>query len=124
MIQRVRAAVRDELGMTALEVVISLMILATVLLGIAATTSTAARSLVSGRLDSENVAAIQYQAERLMSVDYDSLTTGSALVMGVECEWSVTGTDMKRVALVAKVTNGMGDTVKDTTLLVRLDPDR
>ena len=109
--------------MTALEVVVSLMILSTVLLGIAATTSTAAFSLVSGRVDAQNAAAIQYQAEKLMSLDYDSLKTGSGVVMGIACEWSVTGTDVKRVALVAKVTNGLGDTVKDTTIIVRSDPD-
>lgn len=109
-------------GMTALEVVVSLMILSTVLLGIAATTSTAARSLVSGRLDAENSAAIQYQAEQLISTDFDSLKSGSSVVMGVPFDWAVTGTDTKRVALVAEVTNGLGDTVKDTTIILRLDP--
>ena len=123
MTGRVGRAVRGTAGMTALEVVVSLMILSTVLLGIAATTSTAAFSLVSGRVDAQNAAAIQYQAEKLMSLDYDSLKTGSGVVMGIACEWSVTGTDVKRVALVAKVTNGLGDTVKDTTIIVRSDPD-
>jgi len=120
---RVGGAVRDTAGMTALEVVVSLMILSTVLLGIAATTSTAARSLVSGRVDAENAYAIQYQAEKLMSLDYDSLKTGSGVVMGIACEWSVTGTDVKTVQLVAKVTNGLGYAVKDTTIIVRSDPD-
>ena len=38
------AGIRDAAGMTAIEVVVSLVILSTVLLGIAATTSTAAKN--------------------------------------------------------------------------------
>ena len=64
----------------------------------------------------------QYQAEQLVSADFDSLQSGSSVVMGVPFDWSVTGTDTKRVALVAIFTNGLGDTVKDTTIILRPDP--
>lgn len=124
MTGRTRALVRDARGMTAIEVIVSLTILSTVLLGIAATTRTAARSLVAGRLDVENASAIQYQAEMLMAQPFDSLKSGSATVDGVPCSWAVSGTEIKTVELVANVTNAYGDVVADTTILFRVDPDR
>ena len=108
--------------MTAIEVVVALVILSTVLLGIAATTSTAAKSLTSGQRQVENAAAIQYQAELLLAVPFDSLANGTAQVEGVPLKWTVTGTTVKSVQLVATVTNGFGDTVPDTVTLIREDP--
>lgn len=110
--------------MTAIEVVVALVILSTVLLGIAATTSTAAKSLTAGQRQVENAAAIQYQAELLLALPFDSLASGSANVQGIPCKWSVTGTNPKSIQLVATVTNGLGDVVPDTVTLVRSDPDR
>jgi Tfp pilus assembly protein PilV len=110
--------------MTAIEVVVSLVILSTVLLGIAATTSTAAKSLTSGQRQVENSAAIQYQAEVLLSVPFDSLVNGTAKVQDIPFRWTVTGTNPKSVQLVATVTNGFGDVVPDTVTLVRTDPDQ
>lgn len=112
-----------ESGVSAIEVVVGLMILCTVLLGIAATTGTAARSLTSGRLSMENAAAIQYQVETLTAQHFDSLKSGTAKVGGVRCSWTVTGSDVKRVVLVARLLNSYGETVRDTTVLLRTDPD-
>ncbi len=109
--------------MTAIEVVVALVILSTVLLGIAATTSTAAKSLTSGQRQVENAAAIQYQAELLMAVPFDSLANGTAQVQGIPFTWTVAGTTVKSVQLVATVTNGFGEVVPDTVTLVRSDPD-
>ena len=81
--------IRNDAGMTAIEVVVALVILSTVLLGIAATTSTAAKSLTAGQRQVENSAAIQYQAETLLSVPFDSLASGTSRVQGVPCKWTV-----------------------------------
>lgn len=123
MIDRTRSTGCRESGVSAIEVVVGLMILSTVLLGIAATSTTAARSLSSGRLSMENAAAIQYQTETLMSLHFDSLTSGTSKVDGVRCTWAVSGSEVKRVVLEARFKNGYGDIVKDTTVLLRTDPD-
>ena len=118
-----RSLVASDWGVSAIEVVVGLMILSTVLLGIAAASGTAARSLSSGRLAIENAAAIQYQAETLMAEHFDSLKSGTARVDGVACSWTVSGTDIKRIVLEARFRNGYGKKVRDTTVLVRTDPN-
>ena len=102
---------------------VALTILAGALLSLAGAAALAARHLHSGRTDLNAWAASQSQAENLMALGFDNISSGSATVQGFPMQWSVSGTNPKKVLLEMDWTNGLGYLVKDTVVLYLAQPD-
>ncbi len=98
MIAALRRRLRDSRGFSSVEIMVSMMILASVVMGTAATSTTALHVASSGEEQSDMAAAVQYQLETLLQ-DYDALTSGSATVGDYAMKWEVTGTDPKKLEM-------------------------
>jgi Tfp pilus assembly protein PilV len=87
-----RNRIRGERGVALVEVIVGIMVLATLLLSLAAASGLAARQLYYSRRDMDLWSALQAQAE--------------------------SGTDPQVVTIVASWTNRAGQSVADTLVLV------
>ena len=121
--KRLLARLPDERGLSLVEVLVGIIILSVSLLGLAAAGGVAARQVRAGRADMHLWVAMQEQIEDLMRVGYDSVATNSAVVQGYPMNWTVTGTDPKRIDFVVQRTNGSGAAVEDTVILFLADPN-
>ena len=113
----------DEGGVSLVEVMIGIMILAVALLGLAAAGGVAARQVQSGRQDMSRWAAIQEQFEWIVARGYDNVTDSSSAVQGYPMTWTVTGTDPKKVILLMTRENFQGTTVQDTFITYLANPN-
>ncbi len=113
----------DEGGVSLVEVMIGIMILAVALLGLAAAGGVAARQVQSGRQDMSRWAAIQEQFEWIVARGYDNVTDSSSVVQGYPMTWTVTGTDPKKVILLMTRENFQGTTVQDTFITYLANPN-
>lgn len=93
-------------GFTLVEVMVALVILATGILGLAATTMYVVRQTTFGELTTERAAAMQSVLEQLRAMDYDSVDSGSDSVGAFTVNW--TTTNSSRSKLVTIVTVGPG----------------
>lgn len=113
----------DEGGVSLVEVMIGIMILAVALLGLAAAGGVAARQVQSGRQDMSRWAAIQEQFEWIVARGYDNVTDSSSVVQGYPMTWTVTGTNPKKVILLMTRENFQGTTVQDTFITYLANPN-
>ncbi len=113
----------DEGGVSLVEVMIGIIILAVALLGLAAAGGVAARQVQSGRQDMSRWAAIQEQFEWIVARGYDNVTDSSSVVQGYPMTWTVTGTDPKKVILLMTRENFQGTTVQDTFITYLANPN-
>ena len=113
----------DRRGISLVEILVALTILAGALLSLASAAGLASRQLLSGRTDLNAWAASQSQAEDLMSRDFDTISSGSATVHGYPMAWTVSGTNPKKVLVEVDWTNRSGRVVADTLVLYRAQPD-
>jgi prepilin-type N-terminal cleavage/methylation domain-containing protein len=118
-----RRRLKEEKGVSLIEVLIGVVILAIALLGLAAAGGVAARQVYNGRLDMARWAAIQEQIESLVAVGYDSISGGSGTVQGYPMTWTVTGTDPKEIMLVITRENYAKQTVQDTLITYMANPN-
>jgi Tfp pilus assembly protein PilV len=113
---------RDERGMSLVEVLLGVMLLSVVLLGLAGAGAYAARMSYRGRLDMRLGAAEQWAADSLRSAGWSKVQTGSGTVQGYPITWTVSGTNPKTVKLVAQWVSATRKTVKDTVVLFVANP--
>ena len=113
----------DERGLRLVEILVALTIMAGALMSLAGAGALAARHLNSGRTDVNAWAAAQSQAEDLMARGFDTISSGSSTVHGYPMQWTVSGTNPKKVLLEMDWTNGRGSVVKDTVVLYLAEPD-
>ena len=111
----------DRHGVSLIEVLLGLSILAIALLGLAAAGGVAARQVAAGRQDMRRWVAVQQQVETLIAQGYDSVTAGSAVVEGYPMRWTISGTQPKRVELISERYNFAHQLVEDT-IYVNLTP--
>lgn len=114
--------VRARRGLSLVEVMIAVVILAIAVLGLAGAAGWAAAQLHRSRLDLNAWAVLQAQVDSLSSVDYDKLADGSTVVSGYPLEWSVSGTNPKKLVLEVQ-SNLRGQVRSDTLVLYFSDPD-
>ncbi len=114
---------REERGVSLVELMVAVVILAVALLGLAGAGGVAAQQLRIGRTDMHRWAAVQQQMEELVRMGYDSVTTGAAVVQGYPMSWTVSGTNPKKVLFSVERTNLSDQLVKDTTVLYFADPN-
>jgi Tfp pilus assembly protein PilV len=113
-----RKRLRGERGVALVEVIVGIMVLATLLLSLAAASGLAARQLYYSRRDMDLWSALQAQAESLQWRGYGSIVDGSGTRQGYPMTWAVTGTDPEIVTIIASWTNRAGQSVADTLVLV------
>ena len=113
----------DERGVSLVELMVAVMILAVALLGLAGAGGVAAQQLQIGRKDMTRWTAAQQQIEELVRTGYDSVTTGSSVVQGYPMTWTVTGTNPKKILFTVQRTNNSDQVVLDTTVLYFADPN-
>ena len=101
---------RDERGIALVEIIVAIIILATVLLSLAAASGHAARQMYLSRQNMEVWSVLESQAESLMAVGYTGVTDGSAAVSGYPVSWTVVGTDPKTVTVLLTYTRRSGGT--------------
>ena len=96
----VRAPARA--GFTIIEVIIAMMILTIGVLGLAGTTAYFVRQVTQADLMTERVAAFQTIVDRMQSLPYDSITSGSDSVGIYAVSWSTVdnGSQNKTVTIV------------------------
>jgi Tfp pilus assembly protein PilV len=113
----------DRRGISLVEILVALTILAGALLSLASAAGLASRQVLSGRTDVNAWAASQSRAEDLMARDFDTISSGSATMHGFPMTWTVSGTNPKKVLLEVDWTNRSGRAVTDTLVLYRAQPD-
>jgi len=123
MITALRRRLRDSRGISSVEIMVSMMILASVVMGTAATSTTALRVATSGEEQSDMAAAVQYQLETLLQ-DYDALASGSAVVGDYAMKWEVTGTDPKKLCMYVFDMSGTDQTRLATSTGYATDSDQ
>ena len=111
----------DERGVSLVELMVAVVILAVALLGLAGAGGVAAQQLHIGRKDMTRWAAVQQQLEQLVRLGYDSVTSGSPVVQGYPMVWTVTGVKPKKVLFTVQRTNNSYQVVLDTTVLYFAD---
>jgi prepilin-type N-terminal cleavage/methylation domain-containing protein len=109
-------------GVSLVEVLIGIVILAIALLGLAAAGGVAARQVYTGRVDMARWAALQQQLESVIARGYDSVTAGSATVQGYPMSWTVAGTNPKQITLVMTRQDARGQLRYDTLVTFLSDP--
>lgn len=89
-------------GFTIIEVIIAMMILTVGVLGLAGTTAYFVRQVTLSDLMTERAAAFQTVVDRLQSLPYDSVTTGSDSVGIYAVTWSSVnnGSQNKSVTII------------------------
>lgn len=108
---------RHERGVSLVEVMVGIVILALALLSLSAASGLAARQLYYSRTDSQWSAAVQQKLEELGSQGFANVSNGSGVVQGYNMTWTVTGTDPKTVKLMVQRQTRLGQIVVDTLLM-------
>jgi prepilin-type N-terminal cleavage/methylation domain-containing protein len=108
---------KGERGLTLVEILVAVTILSIGLLAVASGSSAAARQVLTGRRDVGVWSAVQQEAEVLTGLGYKKVKTDSAVVQGYPLQWTVTGTNPKKLVLQATWTNTSMKVVKDTLVL-------
>ncbi len=110
-------ATLDDRGISLVEVLVAIMILAGALASLGAASGYAARQMFGSRRDLNLSAAVQSQMETLRLAGYKGISSDTAVVQGYRMEWTVSGTDPKEVVLEVRWTNRAGYTVRDSVVL-------
>ena len=113
---------RDRRGVSLIEALIGVVILAVALLGLAASGGVAARQVYMGRTDMDRWTALQQQMEVLIVQGYYNVADGSVVVQGYPMDWTVSGTDPKKIALTIERENFAGQTVQQTIIMYLANP--
>ncbi len=90
---------RDERGVSLIEAMIGLVILAVVLLGLAGSAGLAMRQTASGRQDMQMWAAVQWTVDSLFMVGAGNVTNGQDVVHGFPMKWTTDGATPERIVL-------------------------
>jgi type II secretory pathway pseudopilin PulG len=115
--------VQSERGITMIEILVVIVITAGVLMSLAAAMGLAYSNIGRSTMDTDAYAASQAKLEQLVSMDYDSISTGSGDLGGYEMQWTVTGTDPKQLVFELFWTNRAGVQKVDRTVLFYPKPD-
>ncbi len=83
--------IREERGVSLLEILIGLSIFSIALLALAAAGGVAARQVHAGRTDMHRWAAVQQQVETIIAQGSTNVVDGSAMVQGYPMNWTVSG---------------------------------
>ncbi len=123
MKSRKMSRTQNERGMSLVEIMMGIMLMSVVLLGLAGAAGLAARQVLRGRVDMRQWAAVQGKVDSLMSVGAASVSSGSDVVNGQDIYWTVSGTNPRRIDIVAERLNVTARaTAADTIVLYLTNP--
>ena len=108
----------NVMGMSLVEVLIALVILAVGLLALFQQSIVARQQSLTGELKTETAALAQFKFEGLLAGQFDSISTGSDTLQGHPMTWTVTGTDPKTVTLTVERRGVLQDAVTDTFITI------
>lgn len=102
-------------GFSMIEVIVSIIILAVGVLGLAGTTAFVVRQVTLGDLMTERAAAFQTIVDRLQSLPYDSVASGSDSIGIYATTWtSVADGPQSKIVTIVTVGPGLGATPTPT----------
>ncbi len=90
---------RDERGLSLIEVMIAIVVLATALLALSGAAGLAVRTTVRGQQEIQMWSAVQWKADSLISLGWGNVTAGSDTVNGFPMSWTVSGTNLEQIDL-------------------------
>lgn len=113
----------DESGVSVVELLVGLVLLAVVVVSLAASGLYASRTMTRSRVQLEATEFVQAELERLLGVPYFELETGSRSLEDGESEWTVTDlVNHRRILLITNYAPAEGISVMDTVVAYRLRP--
>ena len=116
--------VRTERGVSLVEIVVAGMLLSITLLGLSGAAGLAARQTYWAERDMELWAAVQWEVDSLMAVNWGALASGSDSVRGYPMSWTISGTDPKQINLVfGRMSSTTRSMVPDTLAFYIADPN-
>ncbi len=92
---------RPDAGLGLLETLVSIVIVSTALLSIAATSAHVGAGLNATHERTRTLKVAQQQMETLLATPYDQVVSGSAVSEGVSQEWTVTETGRAKEIVLA-----------------------
>ncbi len=112
----------DTRGVSIVELIVGITLLAVVVMSLAASGMYASRSMTRSRLELEATEYMQTQLEQLLAQPYDSLSSGSRTTAKGNATWTVTESGAnKEILLVTNYAPTDGISVWDTVFTYRLD---
>lgn len=118
-----KSSAMNERGMSLVEIMVGIMMMSFVLLGLAGAAALAARQVLHGRVDMRQWATVQSKLDSLVSVGANNVSSGSDVVNGREIYWTVSGTNPRRIDVVAERMNvSARATAADTIVLFLTNP--
>lgn len=109
-------------GYSLLEVLVASVLLGIIITGVAPLMLVANSHLKDGQADGRMWGAVHRQMEGIVAQGYDDVSAGSATVDGLAMQWTVQGTNPKRVILEV-VDDRVRRTVTDTFVTYIADVD-
>ncbi len=109
---------RDERGVSLVEVIVGMVMLAAAVLGLVGASGLALQTTIRGRRDMQLWAALQWKADSLVSVGWGSVTNGTDTVQGYPMNWTGTGTDLEQIDILVDYPSLMtGAAIQDTLVI-------
>ena len=101
-------------GFTLVEIIVAVMIFSFMMGGLMSAGLVANNQLRISQDDVRIWKTATYQLEKLVAEGYDSVSSGSDTVQGYSTDWTVTGTDPKKIILVIDRETLSGDIRPDS----------
>ena len=108
---------RDERGVSLVEIMVAIVLLATAVMSLASAAGLAMRTTVRAREDLRAWAVVQRKADSLVAQGAGNITAGSDVVGGRAISWTVSGANPERIDLVVDRAAMNLAIVKDTVVL-------
>jgi Tfp pilus assembly protein PilV len=113
----------DERGISVVELLVGVVLLAVVVLSLAASGLYSSRALARSRIELEATEFLQSELEQLLAVPYDSLTDGSRESSAGTSKWEVVDRyTHRRILLVTHYAPTEAVSVWDTVVAFKLVP--
>ncbi|UCC81756.1 MAG: hypothetical protein JSW46_12175 [Gemmatimonadota bacterium] len=113
----------DDRGISVVELMVGVVLLAIVVLSLAASGMYSSRTLTKSRIQLEAAEFVQSEVERLLAVPYDSLRAGSRETEVGVSKWEIEERySHRRIFLVTHYTPTEAISVWDTVVAYRLVP--
>jgi Tfp pilus assembly protein PilV len=122
MILQKPSHISDTRGISIVELIVGMTLLAVVVMSLAASGMYASRSMTRSRLELEATEYMQTRLEQLLAQPYDSLSSGSTTTAKGRATWTVTESGAnKEILLVTNYAPTDGISVWDTVFTYRLN---
>lgn len=113
----------DRRGVSIIELLVAVTLLATVVVGLAASSLYASRLVTRSRLRLEATEFLQAELERLSALPYESLASGSRTTAEGSASWTVRDSvNYRRIDLITNYNPREGTSQWDTVVAYRLRP--